>query len=131
MITFEDKEDIRSSNLPRKNRITADDINQLKAHANRVQVFDAIIDYDEVQIVAVNDIGSVPIVSNPSANVVVLAFPANTFLNKIVIVHATSGEQGIIERAAYLGDLESIEIIQVAGANLVGAYITIKSYPAP
>ena len=43
-ITFADKEDIRSSSLPRENRIGADDINEIKAAVNNI----ALLTYDVI-----------------------------------------------------------------------------------
>jgi hypothetical protein len=135
MITFEDKEDIRSSNLPRKNRITADDINQLKAYANRVQLFDATLNYSSIATVGVNDIGDVT-VSNPSTGITRLTFPSGSFTDRIVVPQITVGEPASDYRiqaveidgdsvAVYVTDLSS-----VPSTAMSSAFITIKSYPA-
>lgn len=135
MITFEDKEDIRSSNLPRKNRITADDINQLKAHANRAQVFEAIINYSSIQVVAVNDIGDVTL-SNPNVGVVRLTFPSGTFNDRIAITQFTNGEPSSIYRLQYQevsGDDLELFFTDLSGTpdtGVTSASISIKLYPS-
>lgn len=136
MITFEDKEDIRSSNLPRRNRIVADDINQLKAHANRVQVFEAIIDYDSIHTVAVNDIGAVTL-SNPSSGVTTLTFPNGTISDRVNIVQILNGEP-IVNTSFIYANFSSDTLTILSKDNsdtpvdtLQTASITIKSYPAP
>jgi hypothetical protein len=134
MITWEDKEDVRQSNLPRKNRITADDMNEIKLEFNRVKTFDAIVSYTGVISVGVNDIGSVSL-SNPISGTIRLSFPSGSFTDRIVTAQFTVGESVGAYRllsCEVIDDSVNFAFQDLSGNPFTGAentFVTIKSYP--
>lgn len=60
-ITFDDKVDIRQTDLPRKNYIGAADINEVKAAVNNIALFTHEVTLTKAQLNTINDDGGIEI----------------------------------------------------------------------
>ena len=85
MINFEDKEDLREVNLPRKNTITAADLNEIKEVVNRNSVYVTEVDVTTSQLSGINQSNS---------DITLLTAPTGKLILPVEIIVEKRGNAG-------------------------------------